>query len=66
MRKVNYKVKKIDGTEFYTTSYREATEGGNRIKETYLTPIDERTEEQKEAVKAHARKAQEFLKVKRA
>ena len=66
MRKVNYRVRKADGTEFHTTSYREATDGGNRIEETYLTKIDERTEEQKERARAHARKIQEILKAKRA
>ena len=65
MRKVNYRVRKADGTEFHTTSYREATHGGNRIEETYLTKIDERTEEQKEQARARARKIQEILKAKR-
>ena len=65
MKKVVYKARKADGTEFYTTSYREATNGGNRIEETYLTEIDERTEEQKEWARAHARKIQEILKAKR-
>lgn len=66
MRLVNYRVRKADGTEFHTTSYKEATEGGNRIEKTYLTEIDERTEEQKEKAREHARKAQEILKAKRA
>ena len=66
MRLVNYRVRKADGTEFHTTSYKEATEGGNRIEETYLTKIDERTEEQKEKAREHARKIQEILKAKRA
>lgn len=66
MRKVNYRAKKADGTEFHTTSYREATNCGNRIEETYLTEIDERTKEQKERARVHARKVQEILKVKRA
>ena len=65
MRKVVYKARKADGTEFYTTNYREATNGGNRIEETYLTEIDERTEEQKERARARARKIQEILKAKR-
>lgn len=65
MRRVNYRVRKADGTEFHTTSYREATNGGNRIEETYLTEIDERTEEQKERARVHARKIQEILKAKR-
>ena len=65
MRRVNYRVRKADGTELHTTSYIEATNGGNRIEETYLTEIDERTEEQKERARAHARKIQEILKAKR-
>ena len=65
MKRVNYGVRKADGTEFHTTSYREATNGDNRIEETCFTEIDERTEEQKERAKAHARKIQEILKAKR-
>lgn len=65
MRRVNYRARKADGTEFHTTSYIEATNGGNRIEETYLTEIDERTEEQKEWARTHARKIQEILKAKR-
>ena len=65
MRKVNYRARRADGTEFHTTSYRVATNGDNRIEETYLTEIDEKTEEQKEQVRNHARKVQEILKVKR-
>ena len=65
MRKVVYKARRADGTEFHTTSYKEATNGGNRIEETCLTEIDERTEEQKERTRAHAQKIQEILKAKR-
>ena len=65
MRRVNYRVRKADGTEFHTTSYREATNGGNCIEETYLTEIDEKTKEQKERARARARKVQEILKAKR-
>jgi len=65
MRKVVYKARKADGTEFHTTSYRKATNGGNRIEKTYLTKIDERTGEQKERARAHAQKIQEILKAKR-
>ena len=65
MRRVSYRARKADGTEFYTTSYREATNGGSRIEETCLTEIDERTEEQKERTRAHAQKIQEILKAKR-
>lgn len=66
MRRLNYRVRKADGTEFHTTSYKEATNGGNRIEETYLTKVDERTEEQKARARAHAQKIQEILKAKRA
>jgi len=65
MRKVNYRARKADGTEFHTTSYKEATNGGSRIEETYLTKVDERTEKQKERSMAHAQKIQEILKAKR-
>ena len=65
MRRVMYKARKADGTEFYTTSYREATNSGDRIEKTYLTDADERTEKQKEWTRAHARKIQEILKAKR-
>ena len=65
MRKVVYKARKTDGTEFYTTSYREATNSGDRIEKTYLTDTNKRTEEQKEQARAHAQKIQEILKAKR-
>ena len=65
MRKVVYKARRADGTEFYTTSYREATNSGDRIEKTYLTDADERTEEQEEWARTHARKIQEILKAKR-
>ena len=65
MRRVVYKARKADGAEFYTTSYREATNSGDRIEKTYLTKIDERTEKQEEWTRIHARKVQEILKAKR-
>lgn len=65
MRKVVYKARKADGTEFHTTSYREATNSDDRIEKTYLTDADERTEKQKEWARAHAQKIQEILKAKR-
>lgn len=65
MRKVVYKARKADSTEFYTTSYREATNSGDRIEKTYLSDADERTEKQKEWARAHAQKIQEILKAKR-
>jgi hypothetical protein len=65
MRKVNYRVRKTDGTKFLTTSRSEATNSDNHIEQTYFTEIDERTEKQKEQARAHARKIQEILKTKR-
>ena len=66
MRKINYRVRKADGTEFHTASYKEATNRGNHIIETYLTKIDERTKNQKERAKIHARQIHEILKAMRA
>ena len=66
MRKVNYRVRKADGTEFHTTSYSEATNGDNRIEEICLTKTDERTEEQKERAMAHVRKIQEIQEILKA
>ena len=65
MRRVNYRVKRADGTEFHTTSYIEANQDGNRIEGTYLTTIDERTEEQMEKDREHARKVAEELRNKK-
>ena len=65
MRRVVYKARKANGTEFYTTSYREATNSDDRIEKTYLTEADKRTEGQKEWARAHAQKIQEILKAKR-
>lgn len=65
MRSVNYKVVRADGSKFDTTSYSEATNGGNRILETYLTEICGKTEKEREAARKHALKVQEILKTKR-
>jgi len=63
MRKVNYTVERKDGTMFNTTSYEVATQGGNRIRKTFLTPIEDRTEEQIEKQRKRAQKIKEkFLK----
>ena len=64
MRKVNYLVVREDGTKFQTTHYTEAKECGNRILETFLTPIDEKTAEQREKERAHAQKIVEHLRKK--
>jgi len=56
MRKMMYKVIGVDGKEFETASFSKATANGCKIKETFFIPIDERTEKEKEAARAHARK----------
>lgn len=66
MRAVSYKVKGADGAEFITTSYTEATNGGNRIKQVLLDTINEKTEKEKEIAERRARKVQEIFKRKRA
>ena len=66
MRTLNYRVKKADGTEeFHTTSYIIATEAGNRIVETYLTPVKNETKEDKKALAKNREKFQEYLAKKR-
>ena len=65
MRKLNYKVRKADGTEFHTTSYKEATENMNRIIETYLTPVDTKTKEEKEIIEKRLQKNLAYWKKKK-
>ena len=65
MRTLNYRVKKVDGTEFHTTSYIVASEAGNRMVETYLTPVKNETEEDKKALAKNREKFQEYLAKKR-
>lgn len=65
MRAVSYKVKSADGAEFITTSYAEATSGGNRIEQVLLDTVSEKTEKEKETAERRARKVQEILKAKR-
>lgn len=64
MRRLSYKVMRADGTEFYTTSYAKATEGCNRITDTILTPIDPRTEKEKELAKKHREKINQTFSAK--
>lgn len=62
MRLVHY----IAGTALhpvFTTSYAEALANGG-VKGTFLTPIDERTPEEKRRAKAHAAKAKAHFKAK--
>lgn len=57
MRKVSYRVVTETGNEFITTSYKEATNGENIIKETILTEVDETTDEQKRRMAFNAERA---------
>ena len=67
MRLVNYKVTFTDGTTGNTTSFKEATENGNRIREIFLTAfsLNAPTEEQEQERLEHIRKVDEFMKAKR-
>lgn len=65
MRRVNYIVKQANGSKFTTTDYSKATSDGNRIVETYLTEINDITEEQREAAREHARKYRGYLAQKK-
>ena len=49
MRTINYKMRTANGSIFSTTSYSVATEGGNRIVETYLSEVDMTPDKVKEA-----------------
>ena len=61
MRKVFYKVKANNGTEFQTTDYSVADANGNKIVETFLETVDERTPEEKAKAREHARKVREKI-----
>jgi len=61
MRRVNYIVKQANGSSFITTDYSKATTEGNRIVKTFLTEINDTTEEQREAAREHARKYRGYL-----
>ena len=64
MRKVSYRARRTDGTKF-TTSYKEATEGGNRIVKTYLTEVDLTPDKVKEARSKRVAKLNRIRKAKR-
>ena len=68
MRLVNYEVKRADGTIFHTTNHKEATNGGNRIENVYLTQfsLETPTEEQEQARLDHIEKVNKYLAMKRA
>ena len=61
MRRINYEVQKTNGERFFTTSYAVATENGNRIIQTLLEKVDEKTPEQKAYAKKHAQRIHEIL-----
>lgn len=65
MRTINYKVRTADGSIFSTTSYSVATEGGNRIVETYLTEVDLTPDKVKEARSKRVAKLNRIRKAKR-
>lgn len=64
MRKVNYIVKRADGTKFTTTDYKVATTDGNRIFKTFLTEIRNENSKVDEWNKKHAAKIKEVLSQK--
>lgn len=59
MRLVNYEVKTVDGSNFTTTKYAEATTAGNRITKTFLTEYEKTPEKQQEWFKKHREKVRE-------
>lgn len=61
MRKVNYIVKAVDGSEFTTTDYKVATTDGNRIFKTFLTEIRNENPEVEKWNRKHAAQIQEVL-----
>ena len=67
MRLVNYKVTFTDGTTGNTTSFKEATENGNRIKEIFLTAFSlaAPTEKQEQDRLDHICKVDKFFEAKR-
>ena len=64
MRKVNYIVKKADGTEFTTTDYKVATTGGNRIFKTFLTEVKDENPKTQKWAREHAARIAEVLSEK--
>ena len=61
MRKLMYEVKTVNGATFNTSSYAEATTGGNKIKRTYLESVDTRTEKEIAETVKRANKVQQFI-----
>lgn len=65
MRTVVYKVIGTNNAEFDTTSYKEATGNGNKIKYTFLVETDNRTDKEKAAADEHADKVEKYFQKKR-
>ena len=65
MRKVNYTVKKNDGSEFATTDYNLATENGNRIIKTFLTEIKNETLDPQKLAEIRKKRFQKILIAKK-
>ena len=65
MRKLMYSVRRADGTIFETAKYFETISENCEVIKTYLVPIDERTEKEKERAREHVRKAREFRNFKK-
>lgn len=56
MRSVNYEVRTAEGATFFTASYTDAIEKGNRILKTFFVNIDEKSDKEKEWLKNRAEK----------
>ena len=65
MRKVNYTVRKNDGSEFVTTDYSLATENGNRIIKTFLTEIKNETLDPQKLAEIREKRFQKILLAKK-
>ena len=65
MRKVNYTVRRKDGSEFTTTDYNLTTENGNRIIKTFLTNIKEETLDPQKLAEIREKRFQKILLAKK-
>lgn len=65
MRKVNYTVRRKDGSEFVTADYNLATENGNRIIKTFLTEIKNDTLDPQKLAEIREKRFQKILIAKK-
>lgn len=65
MRKVNYTVRRKDGSEFVTTDYNLATENDNRIIKTFLTEIKNETLDPQKLAEIREKRFQKILLAKK-